>query len=70
MAAPGGQQSPENMPMPDMKGMWTMLIMMMMILHLHVVGKKMIQNEINDPLVTILYLSDSISFKINESYYS
>ena len=32
MAAPGGQQSPENMPMPDMKGMWTMLIMMMMIM--------------------------------------
>jgi uncharacterized membrane protein (DUF106 family) len=46
MAAPGGQQSPENMPMPDMKGMWTMLIMMMMIMVLywidgseHVIGK-------------------------------
>ena len=35
MAAPGGQQSPENMPMPDMKGMWTMLIMMMMIMVLY-----------------------------------
>ncbi len=46
MAAPGGQQSPENMPMPDMKGMWTMLIMMMMIMVLywidgseHIIGK-------------------------------
>lgn len=46
MAAPGGQQSPDNMPMPDMKGMWTMLIMMMMIMVLywidgseHVIGK-------------------------------
>lgn len=46
MAAPGGQQSPENMPMPDMKGMWTMLIVMMMIMVLywidgseHIIGK-------------------------------
>ncbi len=46
MAAPGGQQSSDNMPMPDMKGMWTMLIMMMMIMVLywidgseHIIGK-------------------------------
>ena len=36
MDSPGGQ-SPENAPMPNMKGMWTMLLVMMLVMVLYMI---------------------------------